>query len=302
MWWAHNGIQIHDQDWDLNMAYFSNQMNEEGLPAPWPVQATTTTNAIPITTPTSAVVNAPVSATPSTAGTKNTLPIPTWSPPYPDSTRRSKHGQPKKPRRQMELKCMRMHCPGDENIIPLYRPVESDPEAKVASSVDIAQPKISTSQQDMTSAATPGGTSSTLDMTALRAENERYLQFMTDQEDTTDWLSDDEYEEPEMNPKYSSDMLTITNVDMISKGLSASNHLFSSDLSHQVPILFDLGTAKSIIKPIQAYTEYIWFPEIITIGNNPRVNIVGIGHVGGLKDVLQPESPTISTHGLTQLS
>ena len=20
MWWAHNGIQIHDQDWDLNMA------------------------------------------------------------------------------------------------------------------------------------------------------------------------------------------------------------------------------------------------------------------------------------------
>jgi hypothetical protein len=34
MWWAHNDIQIHDQDWDLNMAYFSNQMNEEGLPAP----------------------------------------------------------------------------------------------------------------------------------------------------------------------------------------------------------------------------------------------------------------------------
>jgi len=34
MWWAHNGIQIHDQDWDLNMAYFSNQRNEEGLPAP----------------------------------------------------------------------------------------------------------------------------------------------------------------------------------------------------------------------------------------------------------------------------
>jgi hypothetical protein len=49
----------------------------------------------------------------------------------------------------------------------------------------------------MTSTPTPGGTSSTLDMTALRAENERHLQFMKDQEDTTDWLSDDEYEEPE---------------------------------------------------------------------------------------------------------
>ena len=28
MWWAHNGMQIHDQDWDLNMAYFSNQIDE----------------------------------------------------------------------------------------------------------------------------------------------------------------------------------------------------------------------------------------------------------------------------------
>ena len=34
MWWEHNGMQIHDQDWDLNMAYFSNQMNDAGLPAP----------------------------------------------------------------------------------------------------------------------------------------------------------------------------------------------------------------------------------------------------------------------------
>ena len=76
-------------------------------------------------------------------------------------------------------------------------------------------------------------------MTALRAENERHFKFMKDQEDTTDWLSDDEYEEPEMNPKYSSDMFTITDVDIcntnvksqIFKGLSAPNYLFSSDLS-----------------------------------------------------------------------
>ena len=46
---------------------------------------------------------------------------------------------------------------------------------------------------------------------------------MTDQEDTTDWLSDDEYEEPEMNPKYSSDMFTITNVDISNTNVKSSN-------------------------------------------------------------------------------
>jgi hypothetical protein len=193
---------------------------------------------------------------------------------------------------------MRMHCPGDENIIPLYRPVESDAEDKAESPLDVAEPKISTSKQEMTSTTIPAGTSSTLDIKALRAENERHHKFIKNLEETTDWLSDDEYEEPEMNPKYSSDMFTITDVEIgntnvksqISKGLSAPNHLFSPALCHQVPILFDLGTAKSKIKPIQAYTEHIRFPEVITIGNNPKVNIVGIGHVGGLKDVLQPES------------
>jgi hypothetical protein len=30
--------------------------------------------------------------------------------------------------------------------------------------------------------------------------------------------------------------------------------------------------------------------EVITIGKVPKVNIVGIGHVGGLIDVVQPES------------
>jgi len=52
----------------------------------------------------------------------------------------------------------------------------------------------------------------TLDITVLRAETEGHHQFMKDIEETTDWLSDDEYEEPEMNPKYSSDMFAITNV------------------------------------------------------------------------------------------
>ena len=162
------------------MAYFSNQMNEEGLPAPWAVQATSTTDTIPIITPTSALVHAPVSAIQSLAGTGTGLPIQTWSSLYPGSTRRSKHGQPKKPRRQMEFKCKRMHCPADENIIPLYRPVESDSEDKVESFFDVAEPKISTSKQEMTSTTIPGGTSSNLDITALRAENERHHKFMKD--------------------------------------------------------------------------------------------------------------------------
>jgi hypothetical protein len=123
---------------------------------------------------------------------------------------------------------------------------------------------------------------------------------MKNLEDTADWLSDDEHEEPEIKPKYSSDMFTITDVKIgdpnvrsqTSMSLSAPNSFFSSALVDQVPILFDLGTAKLLIKPIQAYTEYIRLTEVITFGKNSRVNIVGIGHVGGLKDVLQPESST----------
>jgi hypothetical protein len=293
-------MQIHDRNWDLNMAYFINQMDDAGLPAPWAVQATTTTTVIPIMTQTPTVGNAPVSAIPSTAHTGNPISITSWSPPYSGSTRRSKHGQPKKPRRQIEFKCMRMHFPGDENIIPLYLPEESAPEPKVASTLDIGQLEISTSKQDMASTPNPGGLSSDLDMKVLRAENEGHHKFMEHLEDRTDCLSDDEYKEPELNPKYSSDMFTITDVNIyntnlksqISKGLSAPNYLFSSDLVDQVPILFDLGTAKSLIKPIPAYTEYIRLPEVITIGNNPEVKIVGIGLVVGLKDVLQPESLT----------
>ena len=26
-WWAHNGLQIHDNDWDLNISYYSNQLD-----------------------------------------------------------------------------------------------------------------------------------------------------------------------------------------------------------------------------------------------------------------------------------
>ena len=74
-----------------------------------------------------------------------------------------------------------------------------------------------------------------------------------------------------------------------SKDLSAPNSLFSSDIEAQVSILFDLGTTKPLIKPIQAFTEHLWLQEVITIGKNLEVNIVGIGHVGGLRNVLRSE-------------
>jgi hypothetical protein len=129
----------------------------------------------------------------------------------------------------------------------------------------------------------------------LRAECERDYNFMKDLDDTVNWLSDDEYEKSKMNPKY---MYTLTEVDIVdkcvksqaSRPLSAPNPLFSSRIEDQKPILFDLGTTKSLIKPIQAYIELIQLQEVITIGKLPEVNIVGIDHVGGLKDVLQPES------------
>ena len=44
---------------------------------------------------------------------------------------------------------------------------------------------------------------------------------MKDIEETTDWLSDDEYEEPEMNPKYSSDMFTITDVEIVNTNVKS---------------------------------------------------------------------------------
>ena len=81
---------------------------------------------------------------------------------------------------------------------------------------------------------------------------------MLDLVDTCHSFDDDDYEEPSMNPKY---MLTLETEDMYetsiesktSKDSSAPNPLFSNGIKAQVPILFDLGTTKSLIKPIQAY-------------------------------------------------
>ena len=56
MWWAHNGMQLHDNDWDLNMAYFSNQLDEpeQLIPPPAPVHQTPT-STVSVMTQTPAV-------------------------------------------------------------------------------------------------------------------------------------------------------------------------------------------------------------------------------------------------------
>jgi hypothetical protein len=128
------------------------------------------------------------------------------------------------------------------------------------------------------------------------------------EEGVVDWLSDDEFEEPEMNPKYDYDSYALTDVPFSDHSLSAkafqhhsaTNPSFSAEITDQVPILLDLGTTKSLIKPIQAYTEYVKLHETLKIGKHPEVTITGIGHVGGLRDVLQPEST--STPALLSLT
>ena len=116
------------------------------------------------------------------------------------------------------------------------------------------------------------------------------------EEGVVDWLSDDEFEEPKMNPKYGSYALTDSSQSdhsfftKESQHPSAINPRFSAEIADQVPILLDLGTTKLLIKPIQAYTEHVRLQDILKIGKHPEVTIVGIGHVGGLRDVLQPES------------
>ena len=114
------------------------------------------------------------------------------------------------------------------------------------------------------------------------------------EEGVVGWLSDSEYEEPEMNPKYDYNSFALTDIPVGGHILQANNlqhhpatnPRVSADVSEQVPILLDLGTTKSLIKPIQAYTEFVKLHEPLTIGKHPEVLITGIGHVGGLRDVL----------------
>ena len=96
------------------------------------------------------------------------------------------------------------------------------------------------------------------------------------EEGVVDWLSDDEFEEPEMNPKYGSYALTDvppSDLSISSKAfqrISAINPRFSARIADQVPILLDLGTTKSLIKPIQAFTEHVKLHDILKIGKHQK--------------------------------
>ena len=68
---------------------------------------------------------------------------------------------------------------------------------------------------------------------------------------------------------------------------SAGNPRFSSDLKYQTPIILDLGTNKSVIPTVQAFQDHTYFPKVLRLGMTHKVDIIGIGSVGGLSNVLQ---------------
>ena len=93
----------------------------------------------------------------------------------------------------------------------------------------------------------------------IREEKERDYWMMKDlEEGVVDWLSDSEFEEPEMNPKYDYDSFALSDIPVEGQRLQvnnlqhhpATNPRFSADVAEQTPILLDLGTTKSLIKPI----------------------------------------------------
>ena len=67
---------------------------------------------------------------------------------------------------------------------------------------------------------------------------------------------------------------------------SAGNPMFSVDLCYQTPIILDLGANKPQTPVIQAYQDHTYFPKIFKLGETHLLNIIGIGHVGGLMNVL----------------
>ena len=69
--------------------------------------------------------------------------------------------------------------------------------------------------------------------------------------------------------------------------ISAGNPRFYSDLQYQTPIILDLGTNKSVIPNVQAFQDHTYFPKVLRLGKTHKVDIIGIGNVGGLSNVLQ---------------
>ena len=147
----------------------------------------------------------------------------------------------------MPFRCMRMHCPGDENIIPIYRPDDTtnDEAASTSSSsvsvaniegkqVSVDSPKPSmvhrvsptkhttSSQVSVAAPKSDRGTSMTSEeqRRLFREEKERDYWMMKDlEEGVADWLSDSEFEEPEMNPKYDHDSFALSDIPVKGPGL-----------------------------------------------------------------------------------
>ena len=127
-----------------------------------------------------------------------------------------------------------MHCPGDENIMSIYRP-----EDKTADLVTSMPKEIDTDEQvtvtQVIIAAPKLEASPEQRARMQREERESNYQFMKDlEEGAVDWLSDDEFEEPEMNPKYSSYALTEADTSGHSMSTKASRALLlSTHVFHQ---------------------------------------------------------------------
>jgi hypothetical protein len=155
-WWAHNGLQIRDNDWDLNISYYSNQMDMvihylQPLNQTSVLQALTQpVSSVSTTVQTEAVStqhmitsfssSAPPTAAPifesglPTRGTSASRYTGTARPTYSrivtsdGRVRRSKQGASLPPRRFMQFTASRMCCPGDENIIPMAQEESKDDE------------------------------------------------------------------------------------------------------------------------------------------------------------------------------
>ena len=179
------------------MAYFSNQPDEIILfmTPPTPAHPTLTsmvpvmtqTTPVPVLSRGSSQANASVPMSSSMPTTSQTV---AWTPPYPGSTRRSKQGQPRRPRRQMPFRAMRMHCPGDENIIPLYRPDESNPDNATSAStssgnvVNIKDKQVSVpaTQPSLVSSVTPARHTMTSQVSVAAPKSDRGTQMTSEEQ------------------------------------------------------------------------------------------------------------------------
>jgi hypothetical protein len=101
----------------------------------------------------------------------------------------------------MQFKEMRMHCLGDEHIIPLYRLEDSTENSKPSTTRAVGHNEPFTSNSESAAASKKEGSPEYI-ARVLREESERDYNFMRDLDDTSDWPDDDGYEEPSMNVEW----------------------------------------------------------------------------------------------------